>query len=65
MPFVNVKLAGSLSHDQKAKISDEISATLERVAGKPKDATYVLIEEHSRENWAKGGVLLAWFRRPS
>jgi len=35
MPYVNVKLAGTLSKEQKAKIAEEITDTLERVANKP------------------------------
>lgn len=59
MPYVNLKVAGSLTADQKAKIVQEFSDTLQRVAGKPPEATYVVIDEVSRENWAKGGKLLA------
>ena len=28
MPYVNVKLAGSVTRDQKAKIAEEITATM-------------------------------------
>jgi 4-oxalocrotonate tautomerase len=53
-----VKVAGKLTKDQRAQIAKEITDTLKRVAGKPEAATYVVIDEVSRENWAKGGVLL-------
>jgi len=59
MPYVLVKVAGTLSREQKTEIVREITGTLERVAGKPPAATYVVIEEVPRENWAKGGKLLA------
>ncbi|RME91548.1 MAG: 4-oxalocrotonate tautomerase family protein [Candidatus Hydrogenedentota bacterium] len=58
MPYVEVKVAGNLSKDQKEKISQGITNVLKDVAGKPPEATYVVIEEVSRENWAKGGKLL-------
>ncbi len=59
MPYVNIKLIGKLTHDQKADIVREFSETLERVAGKPSEHTYVVIEEVDRENWGKGGKLFS------
>ena len=58
MPYVNIRIAGALSHDQKKKIAAEISDTLERVALKPKSYTYIAFDELSHENWAIGGELL-------
>ncbi len=58
MPYVNIKIAGSLSHEQKAKIAEEVTDTLERVAQKSKAYTYVTFDEVPRENWAVGGSLL-------
>ncbi len=59
MPYVNVKVAGKLSKDQKKKIVEGITKLLEEVAGKPPSATYVVIEEIDRENWGKEGKLLS------
>ncbi|HYG13057.1 MAG TPA: 4-oxalocrotonate tautomerase family protein [Methylophilaceae bacterium] len=58
MPYINVKLAGSLSHEQKAKIAKEITDTMERVAHKPKSYTYITFDEVEMEDWAIGGELL-------
>ncbi len=58
MPYVNVKLAGSLPRDKKEKIAKDICESLERHASKPKDATYIVFDEINRENWAKGERLL-------
>lgn len=58
MPYVNVKLAGKLSKEQKAKIAEEITDTLERVANKPKSYTYIVFDEVEGENWAVAGELL-------
>ena len=58
MPYVNVKLAGSLTREQKAKIAEEITDTLERIAHKPKSYTYITFDEVQEENWAVAGVLL-------
>ena len=54
MPYINLKLVGTLTKDQKETIAREFSETLERVAGKPKDHTYLVIDEVAGSNWAKG-----------
>lgn len=59
MPFVNVKVAGTLSLDQKKEIVKRITKTLEEVASKPPSVTYIVIEEVKREDWAVGGKLLS------
>lgn len=58
MPYVNVKVAGKLTREQKEEIVRDISLSLERVAQKPKEHTYVVIDEVPRENWGKGDALL-------
>lgn len=54
MPYINLKLVGKLTREQKQKIASEFTETLFKVAGKPKDSTYLVIDEVSGENWAKG-----------
>ena len=54
MPFINLKVVGKLTKDQKQKIAKEFSDTLQKVAGKPKEYTYLVIDEVSGENWAQG-----------
>lgn len=54
MPFVNLKVVGKLSRKQKAKIAKEFSETLLKVASKPKESTYIVIDEVKGENWAQG-----------
>lgn len=58
MPYINLKLVGKLTREQKSSIAKEFSETLERVAGKPKNATYLVIDEVDKENWAQGDKLL-------
>jgi len=58
MPYVNIKLAGSVTREQKAKIAEEITATLERHAHKPPQYTYIAFEEVDYEDWAIAGKLL-------
>ena len=59
MPYVNLQLIGTLTKDQKRQIVEEFCDTLERVAGKPAEHTYVVIEEVDRENWGKGRKLFS------
>jgi len=54
MPYINLKLVGTLTKNQKEKIAKEFSDTLERIAGKPKDHTYLVIDEVPGSNWAQG-----------
>jgi 4-oxalocrotonate tautomerase len=58
MPYISLRVAGKLSREQKTTIAKEFAETLERIAGKPKDSTYLVIDEVERENWAKGDKLL-------
>ena len=58
MPYVNVKIAGDVTKEQKAQIAKEITETLERVAKKPKNYTYIIFEQVEFEDWAIGGELL-------
>ena len=58
MPYVNIRIAGTLSREQKQKIAEEITELLQRVAGKPKAYTYIAFDELDEENWAIAGHLL-------
>lgn len=59
MPYVNVKVAGKLTKEQKEKIVEGITKLLEEIANKPPQSTYIVIDEVERENWGKGGKLLS------
>lgn len=54
MPFINLKVVGKLTKEQKQIIAVEFSDTLLKVAGKPKESTYLVIDEVEGENWAVG-----------
>ena len=58
MPYISLRVAGKLDRQQKESIAREFAETLEKVAGKPKDSTYLVFDEVERENWAKGEKLL-------
>lgn len=57
MPFINLKLIGKLTKEQKEQIAREFSDTLFRVAKKPKEYTYLVIDEVAAQNWAQGDKL--------
>ncbi len=58
MPVVTIKIAGQLDREQKRRIAQEITDTLERIALKPRRYTYIAFEELPDENWAIAGELL-------
>lgn len=58
MPYVNIRVAGPLTKEQKADISKEVTASISRIANKPPEAILIMIDEVAKENVAKSGVLL-------
>ncbi|HOK00998.1 MAG TPA: 4-oxalocrotonate tautomerase family protein [Spirochaetota bacterium] len=59
MPYVNVKVAGPLTKEQRSAIAEKITEVLHEVAGKKPNTTYVVFEEIERDHWAAGGKLLS------
>ena len=59
MPYISVRVAGELTMEQKRTIADEFSETMLKVAGKPKPSCYIVFDEVSRDNWAKGSDILS------
>jgi len=58
MPYINIKVVGPLTKEQKQEIAKQFSQTLESVANKPKEHTYLVFDEINGENWAKGDQLI-------
>jgi|TARA_B110000967_G_C18478388_1_gene360871 4-oxalocrotonate tautomerase len=58
MPYINIKLAGSLNQDQKEKISKGITDLMQQVANKPPLYTYIVFDEVKPEDWSIGGSFL-------
>jgi len=54
MPYINIKLIGTLTKAQKEQIAKEFTDTLLKVAKKPKEYTYIVFDEVKGENWAQG-----------
>ena len=62
MPYVNIRVAGTLSKKQKEEICSGVTDVIARVANKPKDSILIFIDEDQHENIAQGGKLL---KKPS
>ena len=58
MPYVNIRVAGTLSKEQKAKISKGVTEVISEVANKPPEAILIMIDEVAPANVAKSGILL-------
>ena len=58
MPYINIKLAGTLNKDQKKEIAKELTDLMDRVANKPASYTYIVFDEVKSEDWSIGGNLL-------
>lgn len=59
MPYVNIRVAGSLTKEQKAKISERVTRAISEEANKPPEAVLIFIDEADRDNVAKKGKLLS------
>ena len=59
MPYVNIRVAGELSTDQKDEMCQGVTKVISRVSGKPPESILIFIDECDRENVSSGGVLLS------
>jgi 4-oxalocrotonate tautomerase len=58
MPYVNIRVAGKLSKEQKQNISQGVTDVIAREANKPPESILIFIDEVPHENIAKAGKLL-------
>ncbi|WP_022681220.1 tautomerase family protein [Sphingobium bisphenolivorans] len=59
MPFVDIRLAGNATREQKAAIVADVTRSLVERLGKPASAVQVVISEVSTENYGSAGQLIA------
>lgn len=59
MPYVNVKVTGTIEPEQRKELAARISGALEDVLGKPRKSTYIIFEEVPRTQWAVGDMLVS------
>jgi 4-oxalocrotonate tautomerase len=65
MPFVDIRLAGSATREQKSAIVADVTRSLVERLGKNPAAVQVVISEVSTENYGAGGILIADRAAPS
>lgn len=59
MPFIDIRLAGNATREQKAAIVADVTRSMVERLGKPASAVQVVISEISTENYGSGGQLIA------
>jgi 4-oxalocrotonate tautomerase len=63
MPFINLKVTGKPTAEQKSQIVREFTDTLVRVLDKDPATTHIVIDEVGDENWGFDGVLTTEYRK--
>jgi 4-oxalocrotonate tautomerase len=58
MPYISIRAAGKRTREQKQKIAQGVTDVISEATSKPKDSILLFLDEESRDNIAKGGVLL-------
>ena len=59
MPYVNVRVAGPATPEQKDEVIKGITDVLVRVLNKTPESTFVVIDEVPIENWGHRGTSIA------
>ncbi len=58
MPYVNIRVAGTLTKEQKQNMSKGVTEAIAKAANKPPESILIMIDELPHENIAKAGNLL-------
>ncbi len=62
MPYVSIRVAGTLDKQQKEEICEGVTDVIAKAAGKPKESILIFLDEVEHENISKAGKLL---KKPS
>jgi 4-oxalocrotonate tautomerase len=65
MPFVNIRLVGGRSQDQKDEISKRVVDAISGVLELPKDDIWVVFEDVAAGDWYVGSSTVAELRKKS
>jgi len=65
MPYVNIRIAGKATKEQKEKLYEGVTKLLSDVLDKKPSSTYVVIDEVDTDNWGVGGQSLTEIRKGS
>ena len=57
MPIVRVEMWPGRTHEQKAKLAKAITDAVQDIAGAPPEATIIVFDDVSKDNWAEAGKL--------
>ncbi|GAB2180169.1 4-oxalocrotonate tautomerase family protein [Denitratisoma sp. agr-D3] len=57
MPYVNIQITAGASREQKARLVQEVTDSLQRILGKKPEHTHVVIQEITEDNWGYAGLL--------
>ncbi|MDJ0626474.1 MAG: 4-oxalocrotonate tautomerase family protein [Candidatus Caenarcaniphilales bacterium] len=63
MPYVNVQIIKGATRHQKAKLVDEITASLVNILNKEPEHIHIVIQEIEEQNWGFGGRLTDDYRK--
>jgi len=63
MPYVNVRIAGGATQEQKDEVIKGITDVLVRVLDKDPETTFVVIDEVAIENWGHRSTSVATSRK--
>jgi 4-oxalocrotonate tautomerase len=57
MPLIIVKMLEGRSVEQKRRLVKAVTEVVSEYTGAPEEQVDVIIEDYTRENWAKAGTL--------
>ncbi|MCM7421952.1 4-oxalocrotonate tautomerase family protein [Enterobacter hormaechei] len=64
MPYVNIKVTREgVSAEHKRLLIEAVTDLLQRVLNKPRQTTFVVIDEVDTENWGVGGQSVSDLRK--
>ncbi len=64
MPYVNIKVTREgVSDEHKRLLIEGVTDLLQRVLNKPRQTTFVVIDEVDTENWGVGGQSVSDLRK--
>jgi len=63
MPYVNIKITDEgVTPEHKRQLIEGATDLLEQVLGKPRNTTFVVIDEVPTDNWGVGGEMVTALR---
>jgi 4-oxalocrotonate tautomerase len=57
MPYVNIQITKGATREQKSKIVEDVTVSLQKNLGKKPEHTHIVIQEIKEENWGFAGML--------